>query len=85
MPRSTRAPRSSRSACGARKQRLLVEVRDDGVGFDPRLPHEDRLGLLGMRERVELLGGEFRCESSPGAGTRLSASFPIAGPVESVP
>jgi signal transduction histidine kinase len=65
-------------------QRLAVEVRDDGVGFDPRAPH-DRLGLLGMRERVESLGGVFRCESSPGAGTRLSASFPIDGSVESVP
>ena len=79
--------RAAELAVGVRRegQRLLVEVRDDGVGFDPRLPHEDRLGLLGMRERVELLGGEFRCESSPGAGTRLSASFPIADPVESVP
>jgi signal transduction histidine kinase len=62
--------------------RLQVEMRDDGVGFDPRAPH-DRLGLLGMRERVESLGGAFRCESAPGAGTRLLASFPLEkNPVE---
>jgi signal transduction histidine kinase len=63
--------------------RLLVEIRDDGVGFDPRAPH-DRLGLLGMRERVEQLGGLFRCESEPGAGTRLSASFPISASPDQV-
>jgi signal transduction histidine kinase len=57
--------------------RIEVEVRDDGVGFDPRSPTEDRLGLLGMRERIDLAGGSFRCESSPGGGTRLAATFPL--------
>lgn len=65
------------SPTGDGPARIEVEVRDDGVGFDPRSPTEDRLGLLGMRERVDLAGGAFRCESSPGGGTRLAATFPL--------
>jgi len=60
--------------------RLAAEVRDDGRGFDARAPHEDRLGLLGMRERIELARGEFHCDSAPGTGTRLSASFALDAP-----
>jgi signal transduction histidine kinase len=52
---------------------LCLSVRDDGMGFNPRL--EKGLGLLGMQERVESLGGRLNVESRPGAGTILSASF----------
>jgi signal transduction histidine kinase len=45
-------------------------VEDEGRGFDPALPTA-RLGLAGIRERVELLGGQLRIESSPGAGTAV--------------
>ena len=62
----------------ARGDRLEAEVRDDGVGFDPRMAEDgERLGLLGMRERIELVRGEFRCDASPGSGTRLFASLPL--------
>ena len=60
--------------------RLIVE--DDGLGFDidappPRAPAERRLGLVGMRERVALVGGEIAIESSPGDGTTIYVTLPI--------
>jgi two-component system NarL family sensor kinase len=56
---------------------LLVE--DDGGGFDPSRVPEDRHGILGMRERVAVLGGVLRVESSPGGGTRVEATLPLEG------
>ncbi len=53
-----------------------VEVRDDGAGFDPAAD-TGGFGVLGMRERVELLDGTLRIDSSPGAGATVRASFPI--------
>jgi len=48
-------------------------VTDDGRGFDPESPPADRraFGLIGMRERAELLDGDFEIISQPGAGTRV--------------
>ena len=61
---------------------LLVEVADDGPGFDSRSDAgEGHLGLAGMRERTELLGGRFELASEPGAGTRVRAFLPLDGPV----
>ncbi len=54
--------------------RILVE--DDGAGFDPGEPGAGR-GLLGMSERVEILGGELDVRSAPGEGTRLEALVPV--------
>jgi signal transduction histidine kinase len=53
---------------------VRVTVRDDGRGFDP-LAHTDGFGLLGMRERVELLNGRLRVTSSPGHGTTINATL----------
>lgn len=50
--------------------RIRVVVEDDGRGFDPGTP-SGRLGLRGIRERVELLGGDLRIESAVGAGTAV--------------
>lgn len=50
--------------------RLRVVIEDDGIGFDPDAP-TSRLGLMGIRERCELLGGSLRIESTPGAGTAV--------------
>ena len=57
---------------------LEIEVRDDGRGLGERSDARAHatLGLAGMRERVELLGGTFGVESSPGAGTRVVAAIP---------
>jgi signal transduction histidine kinase/sensor domain CHASE-containing protein len=52
-------------------QAIYLEIRDDGIGFDPAGPFPGHLGLRSMRERVERLDGELRLESQPGHGTRL--------------
>lgn len=58
---------------------ISVEVRDDGVGFDPgaRAIAARRLGLTSMRERVELLGGRFEVVSAPGEGTTVRVWVPL--------
>jgi signal transduction histidine kinase len=53
---------------------LSVSVQDNGAGFNPR--QEKGMGLLGMEERVEQLGGVFRIDSQPGHGTLVSMHFP---------
>jgi PAS domain S-box-containing protein len=69
---------------------LELVVRDDGTGFDV-LPTQEqaaqrgRLGLLGMRERVQILGGSLEVESQPGQGTRIRASFPLSEVAEEQP
>lgn len=52
-----------------------VEVRDDGLGFDPAAPKAG-FGLTGMRERVALAGGQITIRSAPDEGTTLSAMVP---------
>ncbi len=52
-----------------------LSVRDDGAGFDPG-QSSGGFGLLGMRERVELLGGDLAIVSAPGSGTVVRASLP---------
>jgi signal transduction histidine kinase len=56
-----------------------LSVRDDGSGFDPARA-TDGFGVLGMRERAELLGGTLTVTSSPGAGTTVEAAIPLADP-----
>ncbi|NTW03579.1 MAG: hypothetical protein HGA19_20280, partial [Oscillochloris sp.] len=60
--------------------RLIVE--DDGVGFTTLAPSKDvpntqHLGLIGMQERVALLGGSLMIESAPGSGTTIFARIPL--------
>ena len=59
---------------------VVLEVRDDGVGFDPSsvLKGKDRgIGLQGIEERMEALGGSVKISSQPGQGTRLLAEVPF--------
>ncbi|MBI4420915.1 MAG: PAS domain S-box protein [Gemmatimonadetes bacterium] len=61
---------------------LDLLVRDDGVGFDvaaarQRAAAGDSLGLLGMEERVALVGGRLQVESGPGRGTEVRVNFPL--------
>jgi signal transduction histidine kinase len=63
---------------------IWIEVEDDGLGFDMAGIHPDDrtlrgIGLLGMRERAELLGGRLVIDSAPGRGTRVRIEVP-AGP-----
>jgi signal transduction histidine kinase len=57
---------------------VSVSVRDNGRGFDPRAIKPNAHGLLGMRYRVEAVGGRLQVTSSPGAGTRVEAWLPQA-------
>jgi signal transduction histidine kinase len=62
---------------------LEVEVEDDGAGFVPAEtarpdPRGRGLGLMGLRERVLLLGGTLEIDSSPGNGTRVRLRVPVA-------
>jgi signal transduction histidine kinase len=55
---------------------VTTVVEDDGRGFDPGSTREDALGLVGMRERLALVGGRLRIESGDGGGTTLVAEVP---------
>lgn len=61
-------------------ERLHVEVRDDGVGFDPHASFPGHLGHTSMRERLGALGGHLRLESAPGEGTVVALELPLAAP-----
>lgn len=68
--------------CLERDGRVTIEIEDDGKGFVPEsLPppaaRERGLGLLGMRERVELFGGTIELDSAPGQGTRVKVSVKV--------
>lgn len=56
---------------------VAVQVRDDGVGFDPGSVRPTSNGLAGMRHRVEAAGGRLTLTSRPGNGTLLSAVLPL--------
>jgi signal transduction histidine kinase len=55
---------------------IWLRVTDDGRGFDPSNPPENGYGLIGMKERTESLGGEFRLSSEPGRGTSIEVALP---------
>ncbi|MGD9404984.1 MAG: GAF domain-containing protein [Anaerolineae bacterium] len=59
---------------------VRLEVVDDGIGFDPTTAEaRGGLGLPGMRERVQRIGGQLRIESAPGQGTTVSVEVPRGG------
>lgn len=62
---------------------VTLTVQDDGIGFQPpplRGPQaterEEHIGLRGMRDRVDLIGGSFELDSQPGQGTRITVKIP---------
>lgn len=52
-------------------------LQDNGLGFEPSAVPVGRFGLVGLNERVRLLGGTLQVESNPGAGTRLAIAIPL--------
>jgi len=57
---------------------IILGVEDDGIGFDPdQLQHQPRFGLIGLNERVHLLGGSLNVESAPTIGTSLHINIPL--------
>jgi signal transduction histidine kinase len=67
----------------------ILEIRDNGRGFtrSPRRvePDRQRLGLLGMEERVRLVSGKFNIESRPSAGTIVRVEIPLRPPPPRTP
>ena len=61
------------------KSMVTLIITDDGRGFDTDAPVHDRFGLIGIRERVQLLNGTFSISSKPGKGTRLDIKIPLDG------
>jgi len=58
--------------------RIDLRIEDSGIGFDPESSQNTAtLGLISMRERVRLIGGQFSIESEPSVGTRIRVQVPI--------
>jgi signal transduction histidine kinase len=62
--------------------RVIFEIGDNGRGFDPQMlqstdSHGQGLGLRGMQERAETLGGDFDLQTAPGKGTTITVSVPV--------
>ena len=53
-----------------------MSVRDDGTGFGRERLRDGCFGLIGMEERVQLVGGRLEIDSSPGTGTAVRAWLP---------
>ncbi|MEX1081599.1 MAG: PAS domain S-box protein [Halofilum sp. (in: g-proteobacteria)] len=65
------------------RERVRIDVEDDGPGFSPERiteePQGQALGLFGLGERLQALGGEMRIDSAPGEGTRITLLAPMTG------
>jgi signal transduction histidine kinase len=61
----------------ANETELSLSVVDNGVGFDAEVMSANGLGLLSMKERLEMIGGLLEVQSSPGCGTRVKATVPF--------
>jgi signal transduction histidine kinase len=57
-------------------QAIRLELRDDGCGFDPAKRY-DGFGLLGIKERIESMGGELTVQSAPENGTAILVFLPL--------
>jgi signal transduction histidine kinase len=64
---------------------ICMKIKDDGKSFQVQrlmqVKGSKRLGLLGMRERLEMIGGHFDVESAPGKGTTIQTQIPLGNPV----
>jgi len=61
--------------------KLFLSLCDEGIGFDANTLEKPGLGILSMRGRARLLGGDFEIHSKPGSGTRIEAWVPLDEPV----
>jgi len=74
--RTDRATVELTGTCGG----LRLQVRDPGVGFDPAAPGTGGLGLVSMRERLSLVGGQMVIDTRPEGGTRIDVRVPLREP-----
>ena len=62
---------------------IRMTIKDDGQGFQVSgkagSKKKNRLGLIGMRERAEMIGGSFQVDSAPGGPTTVRVEIPVAG------
>ncbi|HJX40949.1 MAG TPA: sensor histidine kinase, partial [Anaerolineales bacterium] len=66
-----------------RGEMALLEIQDDGVGFDVQSVEEDyqrrgSLGMINLQERAEMVNGVLRIDSTPGRGTNVTVSIPLS-------
>jgi signal transduction histidine kinase len=61
----------------ARGEQVVVEVRDNGLGFDPAVGHPGHFGLDSMRSRASEIGGRLTISSAPGLGTLVRVRVPV--------
>jgi two-component system sensor histidine kinase DegS len=59
------------------EDRLRIEIRDWGVGFDPNAVPKSHFGLEGIRQRARLLGGKCSIQSKVGKGARILVKLPV--------
>jgi signal transduction histidine kinase len=59
------------------EDRVRIEIRDWGVGFDTKTVRENHFGLEGIRQRARLLGGKCSIKSKPGEGTTIIVDLPV--------
>jgi len=69
--------KSVRIDVSATDEELVLDVHDDGRGFDPRAARRGRWGMTTMRERAEAAGGQLHVDATPGQGTRIHARVPL--------
>jgi nitrate/nitrite-specific signal transduction histidine kinase len=70
---ATPAPATSSIQLAFGAAGVLLEIADDGCGFDAGAGRPDSFGLAIMRERASQIGAELQVDSAPGAGTRITA------------
>ena len=61
---------------------IQLSISDDGRGFSPAVSQESGLGILGMRERAQILGGSLQVTSAEGSGTRVTLTVPFEAQTE---
>jgi signal transduction histidine kinase len=74
--RHSRSPRV-RAEISQEGQRVQIEIRDWGIGFDPSVVKEGHYGLDSIQQRARLFGGQATIESQPGEGTRIRVELPL--------
>ena len=57
--------------------KVIIVIKDDGIGFDPLVKKDDSFGLIGMKERVNMLKGKLTIRSTEGAGTVIIIELPL--------